>query len=190
MSDQIFSIEPAEAADRDELYIFHKGARYRTDYEFVPDFAEATLKSEYYERFWRAFPDPNGQRQVVKAVMDGKIIGFARFGIADGEEYDPGKLAGYVEGLGELHQLYVDPAYQGRKIGVALYRAAIGGLKEQGYRHMLVATIDANKKAKEFYLKAGAEFHYVYRDYIERGSEVFRKDVAVFVHPDLEKFMI
>jgi L-amino acid N-acyltransferase YncA len=74
---------------------------------------------------------------VLVADLDGVVAGFASYG-----DYRPWE--GYLHTV--EHSVYVDPAAQGRGIGLALLAALIGRAEEQG-KHVMVAGIEAGNTA-------------------------------------------
>jgi len=179
-------LSPAAISDRENLLHLHKTARYETDMETVPEYAQATMESGYYEKLWNDnFPSTSGESQVIKAAISDHLVGFCRFGVLD-YEYPNEKLGNLKNGLGELHQLYVEKFYRGKYgVGEKLYRAAKEGLKQAGYRHMLISMIEGNAVARSFYEKAGAFHAYSYPDNVRRGDKVVRKMVAVYIHENI-----
>ena len=58
-------------------------------------------------------------------------------------------------GYGEVVSLYLLPEYMGRGLGKALLSAAAERLKERGFRDILLWVLEENRRARDFYEKAG-----------------------------------
>ena len=58
-------------------------------------------------------------------------------------------------GYGEVVSLYLLPEYMGRGLGKALLLAAVERLKERGFRDILLWVLEENRRARDFYEKAG-----------------------------------
>lgn len=76
----------------------------------------------------------------------GRLIGTARTG--------PSRWPKYPD-FGELVSLYLLPEFMGRGYGRALLAAAMEALAGQGYRDVLLWTLEGNLRARRFYEKAG-----------------------------------
>lgn len=61
-------------------------------------------------------------------------------------------------GYGEVVSLYLLPEYMGRGLGKALLSAAAERLEEQGFRDILLWVLEENRRARDFYEKAGFSF--------------------------------
>ena len=185
MNDNSIKILPATLNDSEGLLKLHQTGRYETEIGLVPEYAQATLDSGYYEKLWRErFPDAD--YQVITAKIGQQLVGFSRFGVLDEPEYPAEKLGQLKTGLGELHQLYVSKNYRGKRgIGSQLYRATLELMKQSGYKHMLIAMIEGNTAARSFYKKLGASHLYTYRDTMERGGKILHKNVSVYIHENI-----
>jgi GNAT superfamily N-acetyltransferase len=91
------------------------------------------------------------------------IVGYASYGPernvaspasagSGGSALTPAGLAGET---GELYMLYVAPAHWSTGAGRALTDAALDGLREAGYRRVVLWTMTENARARRFYDKAG-----------------------------------
>ncbi|MDH7481451.1 MAG: GNAT family N-acetyltransferase [Armatimonadota bacterium] len=78
------------------------------------------------------------------AELNGKIVGFVTYILHDGE-------------LGEIGNNAVDPAFQGRGIGKALYKHVLNLMREKGCRYVEVETglDEAYAAARAAYEKVG-----------------------------------
>jgi len=67
---------------------------------------------------------------------------------------------------GEIYEIYIRPAFQGCGFGRKLFDRAQGELKRAGHTGLMLWTIEANRKAGEFFIHLGgesfarAELHY------------------------------
>lgn len=106
------------------------------------------------------------------AIADARVIvGYASYGPersvasaasvgsggSGGSGAQPGALtpAGLAGETGELYTLYVAPAHWSTGAGRALTDAALNGLREAGYRRVVLWTLKENARARRFYDKAG-----------------------------------
>ncbi len=76
---------------------------------------------------------------------DGTVVGFCMFGACRNEAYP---------GAGEIYALYVLDGYQGQGAGRALFAAAAGALKAQGFSTLIVNCLLGNL-ARGFYERMG-----------------------------------
>lgn len=119
---------PEEAAALSELALRSKG-HWGYDADFLESCrAELTMS-----------PDDVTARRTVVAEVDGRPVGFYTL------EGDPP--------VGELGQMFVDPAHIGGGIGRRLWQHAVATAEEVG---MTGFTIDADPFAEPFYLAMGA----------------------------------
>jgi len=96
--------------------------------------------------YWREaieFAEP----QVQVAVDGSKIIGFVG--------YDRSRDKGTPNTMGEICDIYVDAAYWGQEVGLALWDAAREGLQEEGCTHVSIWVPIANDRAMRFHELAG-----------------------------------
>jgi len=100
------------------------------------------------------------------AIADARVIvGYASYGpernvataASVGSGATPGALtpAGLAGETGELYTLYVAPAHWSTGAGRGLTDAALDGLREAGYRRVVLWTLTENARARRFYDKAG-----------------------------------
>lgn len=85
------------------------------------------------------------------AKENNKLIGYIRGEIKD----KPHKKNYYKEGY--VQDWFVDPVYQGRKIGKKLFDRLAEDFKNLGCTHILLDTLAENKKAQGIYHKMGFE---------------------------------
>ncbi len=85
--------------------------------------------------------------QVQVAVEGEQIVGFVG--------YDRSRDKGTPNTMGEIWDMYVDPAYWGQGVGLALWDAAREGLQEEGCTHVSIWVPIANDRAMRFFELAG-----------------------------------
>jgi ribosomal protein S18 acetylase RimI-like enzyme len=86
---------------------------------------------------------------VLVAEVDGQVAGYAYAGI-EGTDYM--SLRGPA---GVVHDIVVDPDYQGQGAGRALLDAALEGLQTRGARQVVLSTADGNEVAQRLFTRAG-----------------------------------
>jgi GNAT superfamily N-acetyltransferase len=84
---------------------------------------------------------------VLAAVADRRIIGFAAFGPARDEQ-----------GAGEIYAIYVEPEAWDTGTGRALMLASLSELRGQGFGEVLLWVLEDNLRARHFY-EAGGWIH-------------------------------
>jgi L-amino acid N-acyltransferase YncA len=117
------------------------------------------------ERFRAELASTDPRRQVLVAEREGRVIGFAVVRPSrDGNE-------GAVR-VGELDQLYSDPAVWGQGAGRTLLAAAIETLRENGFTEATLWVAEANHRPRRIYEAAGWALDGVTRDKSWRGASV------------------
>ena len=96
--------------------------------------------------YWREAIE-YAEPQVQVAVDGSKIVGFVG--------YDRSRDKGTPNTLGEIWDIYVDAAYWGQGVGLALWDAAREGLQEEGCTHVSIWIPIANDRAMRFHELAG-----------------------------------
>lgn len=181
-------LSQAEVADRERLFQLHKKARYENDVLIVGDYADALAHSGYYEKTWyHEFPSQDDE--VVKAEVDGTLVGFARFGaphlVDRADEYPVDKLGPFRSEMGELHQIYLDNKFHGFGIGSKLYTTSLDGLAKHGYKHMFISTYEKNYRARGFYERMGATHWFDVVHNSALGDRIFNIGVAAYIHENI-----
>jgi GNAT superfamily N-acetyltransferase len=92
-----------------------------------------------------------GRWGLLVADMEGRVVGGAA--VAPAMEVMPEHR--FTEGTGVLWDLRVAPAWRGRGIGSALFRASEQWAGAHGYRMLIVETQDINVAASRFYAQMG-----------------------------------
>ena len=115
---------------------------------------EAPIYSRLLDRlepFWLqklAIPPTKEQRFLV-AECDGQVVGFVEIGAAT----YPEEVA--TEDTGELHFLFVAPAFMGGGIGHRLLARATELFREDGYHQAFLWVFSRNLQARRFYESQG-----------------------------------
>lgn len=86
-------------------------------------------------------------QNILIAVMDDKVVGFACYGSSSQED---------LQGAGELYALYVLADYYDQEIGYQLMQAALEKL--QSYETVTLWVLEGNARAITFYEKVGFQF--------------------------------
>lgn len=93
-----------------------------------------------------------GNRTLV-AAAGGEVAGFAHAGPTYEGEVEPPPPTSSA--TGQVHALYVDPAWWGRGVGRALMAAAVAGLQTDGFSQAVLWVLDANTQGRRFYEAVG-----------------------------------
>lgn len=117
---------------------------YRRAYRHLPDYAYTTDQEiEAYLRWLKK----RGEGKLIVAFAGEKPVGFVavdhRWETLNGQR------------VGEIHEIVVDPAYQGRTLGKRLLAAGLAVLREKGMRRFELWVGEKNERARSFYLKEG-----------------------------------
>lgn len=80
------------------------------------------------------------------AESGGRLVGFGHAGPGTHE---------VMSGAGEVVHLYVDPAFQGRGVGITMLRELTGFLNAAGHSVIRLAVVRGNDQAVRFYQRAG-----------------------------------
>jgi ribosomal protein S18 acetylase RimI-like enzyme len=119
-------------------------AVYRSAYRGLEAYAYRTDREVVAYLQWLYKRDPEG---FLVAYRDGEVVGFiatdARWVDYRGER------------IGEIHELAVDAAYQGRGIGKALCLAGLEHLRDRGHRRFGLWVGEHNTRAQALYEKLG-----------------------------------
>jgi len=143
-------------ADRQAMIDLHRHIRTVTDTPIYPEYAQANIDFRLYEKNWATYFDNKaaGKKDLaLKATLDNRIIGFARFSTANPD--DPKLLAIVKDGWAELHWLYILPEYQGQRIGKQLYQLAKKHAADWGCRQMVIEAYRDNPTTRKFYESFG-----------------------------------
>lgn len=117
---------------------------YRRAYHHLRNYAYNTDQEiEAYLRWLKK----RGEGKLIVAFAGQKPVGF----VAVDDRWET--LNG--QRVGEIHEIVVDPDYQGRALGKRLLEAGLAVLREKGMRRFELWVGDKNEKAKAFYLKEG-----------------------------------
>jgi ribosomal protein S18 acetylase RimI-like enzyme len=142
------SIRPATKADEEALGRYG-GALMRQHHGLDP---ERFLRSENPEAGYGRFlvsqlDDP--ECVVLVAVRSGEVLGYAYAALEPMSWKDLRAACGY------LHDVFVDPAARGRRIGDALVRAAIAWLEAHGAPRVVLMSAARNEGAQRLFARLG-----------------------------------
>jgi GNAT superfamily N-acetyltransferase len=110
----------------------------------VLDAQEVEPRARYFRE---NLPDPPGSWTRV-ATARGRVVGFSHVGPNRDEDLDAAQIA-------ELYGLYVDPFWQGRRVGRRLMAEVIDNLRTAGYRAASLWTLRDQMDTRRFYERAG-----------------------------------
>jgi ribosomal protein S18 acetylase RimI-like enzyme len=141
-------IRPALPTDLDTVGEVHRQARQVAYAGIVPAAALEAMTARKLRNWWaRRFADEAADHRMAVLERGGVVVGFSYVGPADG--------GNGVSGAGELYALHVHPDHQGRGLGRALIRHAVGTLDDLGYRQAVLWVLAGNAAARRFYERAG-----------------------------------
>lgn len=86
------------------------------------------------------------------ALFGGRVIGYCYSGE---ERHASGAALTKQLFAAEVYELYVDPSFQGRGLGTALFLRATERLEFSGFRTLLVMALKDNRSGCDFYEKFG-----------------------------------
>jgi mannose-6-phosphate isomerase-like protein (cupin superfamily) len=167
-------IRPGQESDLERvLEILIDGFRGRTVHHWLEQrFGEIggqsweTWKRAELSRFYEAHPD-----WLLVAESEGRVVGFVTYTL------DP------IREVGEIRNNAVDPAFQGRGLGTALYRQVVAIFGQAGMKYAWVETglEEEYAPARRAYEKAGFEpFHEaVYYIQALEGTEATHQEDSV-----------
>lgn len=143
-----FTVRSAEPDDASGIAAVHV-ASWRDAYRgILPDAFLDGLDVERRARFWReALATPDGAQGTWVALSGDTVVGFANVG--------PAREADAGPDVGELFAIYLDSPCWGRGLGRELMASAVEGLVEQGFRAATLWVLADNRRAIDFYRKAG-----------------------------------
>jgi GNAT superfamily N-acetyltransferase len=85
---------------------------------------------------------------VLALIEDNTIVGLCQYGSTEDDDQDPDRV-------GEVHRLYVDPAYQGRSGGRLMLETASEVLYRDGKEAATHWVFEADRRARGFYEHLG-----------------------------------
>ncbi len=186
---QIDEIKPE---DCEAIVNFHRVTRTVTDLSLAPDLAEANIADGFYDRIWAEhFKTKDKQEtkgRALKVNLEGCIIGIVRYGLIPNLPYEPLVKHG-AHGWGELHQLYIDPAYQNHGLGRTLFIQATQDLASWGAARMLVRCFRDNSLTRRFYEHLSAQFLCDELSVVKRNGKNFEIPTSHYVLPNLSDYV-
>ncbi len=81
------------------------------------------------------------------AEVNGQVVGWCTFGVNRDEDVS--------KDTGELHGIYILPAYANQGVGSKLMKRAKKVLKEDGYKKATLWVLDTNEKTRKWYESKG-----------------------------------
>lgn len=108
----------------------------------------ASLSVPQREETWRQILSTGTTRVVVARIRE-EVVGFVVFGKS--RDHDA------TTDAGEVHAIYVLPAWWAHGIGRELWLCARGRLREEGFTSVTLWVLTDNARAVSFYRKAGFE---------------------------------
>jgi ribosomal protein S18 acetylase RimI-like enzyme len=114
------------------------------------------------ESYW-ARAIESGESNVLVAELNERVIGWISTGASRDEE-----AAG--NNVGEVMAIYVLAQHWQTGVGLALWKAGVQGLKEQGYQRLALWVLTRNKRAIHFYRRMGCVEEAGSERNLERGG--------------------
>lgn len=141
-----YEVRPAEKRDAQAIVDVQIAAIVAAYAGIVPDEHLNTQPPAKRLAYWREAIE-YGDPQVVVALSDQQLIGFAAF--------DRSRDKGSKPTVGEIWSLYVHPDHWRKGAGVALWDAAREGLEDEGCTSVTVWVPLRNERALQFFELAG-----------------------------------
>lgn len=110
--------------------------------------------------FWtgRAMVPPSRRHRLLVWGRPGRVFGYVDTGPAHPDDLSPAGEAGAADGsgaVGEVYELYVDPAVQGLGGGARLLAAGSEALDDAGFARLELSVVATNAGAQAFYRRQG-----------------------------------
>lgn len=140
-------VSKAAPADAAEIAALGRVTFAETFTHYTPEDLAAFLDAKYRPAIFRALIEDPAEI-TFKAVLDGKIVGYAQAGPCGLPHPD------VTPACGELKRLYVKGGHQGSGIGNALLDAALGWLEKPG-RKLWIGVFSENVGAQKLYARRG-----------------------------------
>lgn len=171
MSDDVLTIRRATVGDAEDLTRLHVRVWRATYAGIAPPEVVARLDEAHRLPGWRAaLAAEEAEGATLVAVIDGRFVGFVRFGPASQPE---------LGREGEVKYLYVDPDHARQGIGQRLLAAAFAALRTAAYAEVALAVVRENTPAQDFYRALGGVEVGRFTD----AGPVWRSDNLVFHWP-------
>lgn len=137
---------PADAEAIAKVHVETWQSAYRGD---IPDAILDGLSLADREMQWsQLLKDSKPRSNIYVAEVDGELVGFTSAGPCRDEdlmEFD----------VGEIYAIYVTPEHWREGIGSGLMRRTVEFLAQEDYDFMSLWVLKTNRKARDFYEKAG-----------------------------------
>lgn len=152
-----FDFARPQAKDIAGLAAFYRQCRADTDMALLPDYFLSLPPSVFSEVWEKVFGEPARFRAIL-AMRDSIKAGFYTVGpLHESDRAQYLDACGLPPCTGELFQLYVAAADQGKGLGRILYQRALHDLRDLGYDACVICTYVENTKAIAFYEAMGAK---------------------------------
>lgn len=169
--------------DLEAITALYTKLRGQIDLKIVPDYF-ALFPQDFLRNVWRDHFEEQEPSCGRILCLNDKPIGLLRVGAIEGS-YKPFLNAPLPEGTGELHQIYIDEAYQGHGYGAHLYRQGMADLKDLGFAHSFICTYRENEGAQAFYRHMGAEdFGCGVLD-MDFDGKIYKRPVSFMLHRNI-----
>ncbi|MBK7641872.1 MAG: GNAT family N-acetyltransferase [Planctomycetes bacterium] len=147
MSTDLF-LRDAEPPDADAVARIHVRTWQQAYRGLLPDaYLDSMRAEDRARRYTFGLGDPASPRTIV-ALAQGELVGFATLRAMSDEANSATRVPTLV---GELCALHVDPEHWGRRIGLALIRAARARMSAYGLRSARLWLLAGNTRAARFY---------------------------------------
>jgi ribosomal protein S18 acetylase RimI-like enzyme len=144
-------IRDATLNDAGAISTIYQQSTQRAYQAFMPEAAIYSRLLDRLEPFWArklALP-PAKEHRLLVAQYEEQVVGFVEIGAVT----SPLDVA--TEDTGELHFLFVAPAFMGGGIGSRLLARATQLFHEDGYRQAMLWVFSSNQEARRFYERQG-----------------------------------
>jgi GNAT superfamily N-acetyltransferase len=137
--------------DASAISTIYQQSTQRAYQEFMPEAAIYSRLLDRMEPFWarKLVLPPTKEQRLLVAQYEDQVVGFVEIGaVTSPFEVVP-------EDTGELHFLFVAPAFMGGGIGSRLLARATQLFHEDGYRQAILWVFSRNLQARRFYERQG-----------------------------------
>ena len=140
-------VRNAVADDADAMGLLHVRAWQSAYRGVMPDAYLDGLQAEERVAMWRSRISRTELPPLLVAELAGDVVGFATFGLAQGES---GSTS-----VGQLYALNIDPAHWGKGIGRALLHEVSTALTAMKFHEAVLWVVPENARARALYESEG-----------------------------------